>query len=131
MADASVIGKVPCGHKTAALILGHVMRWPGLGAVIGSCVGLVLIGLLILLPRARQNSFYEVSDALLVMGIPLLILGTAVGALVGGALGPTRRGSQSQPTRRSTVTLVVMCLLGCVLAVWLFLWGTGFLNALR
>jgi len=30
--------------------------------VIGLSVGLALIGLLILLPRARQGSFYEVGD---------------------------------------------------------------------
>lgn len=107
------------------------MRRPGLGAVIGSCVGLALIALLILLPRTRQDSFYEVGDALLVMGVPLLLLGTAVGAMVGMALGRSHRGSQSQPTRLSTVTLVVMCLLGCVLAMWLFLSGTGLLNTLR
>lgn len=85
-----------------------------------------MIGLLIALPRARQNFFYEVSDALLVMGIPLLVIGTAVGAMVGVALGRSHRESPSQgATRRSTESLLVVALIGGILAALLFLWGTG------
>ena len=104
---------------------------PGTGAAIGACVGLALIGLLILLPSARQDSFYEVSDALLVMGVPLLVIGTAVGAMVGAALGRGRRSSPPHGTRWSTVVLVVVSVVGCVVAVWLFLWGTGLLTRFR
>jgi hypothetical protein len=43
-------------------------------------VGLALVGLLILLPRALQGSFYEVTDPLVIMGGPLLVIGAAVGA---------------------------------------------------
>lgn len=102
-----------------------------LGAVIGSCVGLALIGLLILLPAVLGHSFYEVSDVLLVKGAPLLVIGTAIGAMVGVAVSRSHREPPSQPRRRTTIILVVVGLIGCVLAVWLFEWGTGRLDALR
>ncbi|NNM46097.1 hypothetical protein [Knoellia koreensis] len=57
---------------------------PERGALIGLAVGAVLVVLLILLPAALQGDFYEITDPLVVMGIPLLVLGAAVGALVGG-----------------------------------------------
>jgi hypothetical protein len=62
---------------------------PALGAAIGLSVGLGMVGLLVLLPRALQGSFSEVSDPLVIMGVPLLVIGAAVGAIVGG---PGRRG---------------------------------------
>ncbi len=93
-------------------------------------MGLGLIGLLILLPSARRDSFYEVSDALLVMGVPLLVIGTAIGAMAGGLMGRSHGDFASPPTRRSTVTLVGVTLVGCVLALWLFLRASGLLNVL-
>jgi hypothetical protein len=42
------------------------------------------------------------------------------------ALGRSHRDSPPQRTTRgSTVTVVVMGLIGCILAVLLLLWGTG------
>jgi hypothetical protein len=98
----------------------------GLGAVIGLWVGLVLIGLLIVLPRARAGSFYEVGDPIIVMGVPLLMIGTAVGAMVGLALD-RRRGADVLSHQR-TRGVVLLGLVACVLAVGLFLWGTGLLD---
>jgi hypothetical protein len=101
----------------------------GLGAVIGLWVGLALIGLLILLPRARQGSFYEVGDPLIVMGVPLLVTGTAVGAMLGAALG-WRRGTSAE-SHLSARGVLTVGLVACVLSVWLFLWGTGLLGTPR
>lgn len=97
-----------------------------LGAVIGSSVGLALIGLLILVPRARQDSFYEVGDALVVLGIPLLVIPTAAGAMIGVARASNPgNGTPSPASRGLAVTIVAVCLVGCVAAMGLFLWGTG------
>ncbi|MDF8263568.1 hypothetical protein [Luteipulveratus flavus] len=56
---------------------------PVRGAVIGLAVGCGLIGLLILLPCAIQGDFYEVIDALVAMGIPLVLISVVTGALLG------------------------------------------------
>jgi hypothetical protein len=98
----------------------------GLGAAIGLWLGLALIGLLILLPRARQGSFYEIGDPLIVMGVPLLVLGTAIGAVLGLALG--RRRGTDVLTHQATRGFVILGLGAVALAVWLFLWGTGLLG---
>lgn len=124
-----------CDERAAFLVPGRlrphtrsVRGRAGLGAAIGLWVGLALIGLLILLPRAREGSFYEVGDPLIVMGVPLLVMGTAVGAMVGVALARSPRQSSSQPTQRSTATLFTVVIFGCLVAVWVILWGTGLLN---
>jgi hypothetical protein len=107
-----------------------VRAGPGLGAVTGLGVGLALIGLVIFLPSARQGSLDEVGDALLVMGVPLVVVGTAVGAMVGAMVGRrTQPDSPSRATRRSTVAIVVGALVACVLAVWIFVSGTGLSSA--
>jgi hypothetical protein len=49
----------------------------------GLAAGAVLVGLLVLLPAALQGDFYEITDPLVVMGVPLLVLGAVVGAVVG------------------------------------------------
>ena len=97
----------------------------GFGAAIGLWVGLALIGLLILLPRAREGSFYEVGDPLIVMGVPLLVIGTAVGAMLGLALD--RRRGADVLAHQATRVFVILGLSACALAVCLFLWGTGLL----
>lgn len=55
----------------------------GRGALIGLAAGAVLVGLLVLLPAVLQGDFYEITDPLVVMGLPILLVATAVGAVVG------------------------------------------------
>jgi hypothetical protein len=64
------------------------------GAGRGGTLGAVLASLLILVPAVSRLDAYEISDPLIFMGLPLLAIATAVGALVGAALGANRR-----PTR--------------------------------
>lgn len=91
-----------------------------------------MVGLLIVLPMALQGSFYEASDPLIIMGVPLLVIGAAVGAIVGG---PDRRhttdvqgGSTARPTTRAVIVGRMVALVACLLALWLFLWGVGALH---
>ena len=65
---------------------------PGRGALVGFCLGVAAVALLILLPSAIQNDWYEIADPLVVMGIPMVIVGTALGALIG-----IRRRTDPQP----------------------------------
>lgn len=65
-------------------------RGPVRGALIGLAVGALLVVLIVVLPAALQGDFYEITDPLVVMGIPLLVLGAAVGAVVGGRLRSDR-----------------------------------------
>lgn len=62
-------------------------RGAGRGALIGLAVGVALALLLILLPAWVQDSFYEITDSLVVMGIPILVASPAIGALVGARTG--------------------------------------------
>lgn len=54
---------------------------PGPGAAIGLAVGIALVALVIWLPAAMWGDFYEITDPLVFMGLPMMIVGTAVGAL--------------------------------------------------
>ena len=56
---------------------------PGRGALVGLCFGVAAVALVILLPPAIQSDWYEITDPLVVMGIPMVVLGTAIGAIVG------------------------------------------------
>ncbi|GAA3396318.1 hypothetical protein GCM10020369_72570 [Cryptosporangium minutisporangium] len=100
------------------------------GAAIGFAVGVALVGLLILLPSAVQGSFYEITDSLLVLGVPLVVVATAVGVVVGasGRRALTDR-SPTAPLPPSRLVLIGAAALGvCVLAGLLFLSGTGILR---
>jgi hypothetical protein len=77
-------GCPPIGHH------GAMRRGPVRGALIGLAVGALLVVLIVVLPAALQGDFYEITDPLVVMGIPLLVLGAAVGAVVGGRLRSDR-----------------------------------------
>jgi hypothetical protein len=105
---------------------------PGRGAAIGLAVGVALVGLLILLPGALQGSFYEIADPLAIMGVPLLVVGAAVGALVGapgrGAVTEVQAPPAPRPSALAVVVGGTVALLACLLAVWLFLWGVGVLD---
>jgi hypothetical protein len=90
------------------------------------------VGLLILLPRALQGSFYEVTDPLVIMGVPLLVIGAAVGAMVGApgrrAMTAVQRSPTPRPSARAVVVGGTVPAAACLLAVWLFLWGVGALD---
>lgn len=90
----------------------HRLRGVGLGLV----VGLVLVALLVYVPRARSGGgYYQSTDALIVMGVPLLVVGAVVGFVTGS---PSRRGT------------MVVAVVACSVAIGFFLWGTGKLGAL-
>ena len=56
---------------------------PGRGALVGLCFGVAAVALLILLPSAIAGDWYEITDPLVVMGLPMVAVGTGLGALVG------------------------------------------------
>lgn len=105
---------------------------PALGAAIGLSVGLAMVGLLILLPMALQGSFYEVSDPLVIMGVPLVVISAAVGSIVAGpgrrGMADVQGGSTARPRTRAVVVGRMVALVACLLALWLFLWGVGALD---
>ena len=70
---------------------GHMRGNPGRGALIGLCFSVAAVALVILLPSAVQSDWYEITDPLVVMGIPMVVVGTALGALIG-----TRGGADRQ-----------------------------------
>lgn len=85
----------------------------GRGAVIGLVVGAVLLGVLVLLPSALAGSFYEVTDPLVYLGIPLLFGSGAVGAL----LAAWRRPVDGQTRSVVTALAIALCVLALLLAL--------------
>lgn len=100
---------------------------PARGALIGAALGMLITAALILLPAALQGDFYEIGDPLLVMGMPIIVLSTIVGAVV----VPTPRGAgagaggEAHPSTGIRQVWIGCLCVGAVLAVWLLLWGTG------
>lgn len=88
-------------------------------------VGAALVVLLIALPAAISGDYYEITDPLVYMGMPILVVSSAVGALIGAAMPPAHRestngsGRQSSRTSRTVVGLVAVTT--AALAVWFFL----------
>lgn len=99
-------------------------RHPALGALIGLDVGAALAGWLFLLPRLLDGDFYEVTDTLIFGGLPLLIVGSAIGAIVGTFI---RRVAADSAPRRSgrSAAVVAASLVACLIGTWLWLWGGG------
>ena len=56
---------------------------PGRGALVGLCFGVAAVALVILLPPAIQNDWYQINDPLVYMGLPMVLIATCLGALVG------------------------------------------------
>ena len=102
-------------------------RHPALGALIGLDVGAALAGWLFLLPRLRDGDFYEVTDTLIFGALPLLIVGSAIGAIVGAFAHRGDADTNSWQTGRSAA-VVAASLAVCLLGTWLWLWGTGVVN---
>jgi hypothetical protein len=101
-------------------------RHPGLGAIIGLDVGAALTWWEVLLPELlRDGEFYEIEDPLLALGFPLLVVGTAVGAIVGALLPRSAPGRSGR-----TVAVVLTSVVGCLIAAWVYAWFTGIVNPL-
>ncbi len=99
----------------------------------GLAAGLALVFLMILLPRAIQGDYYEVTDPLVFMGVPLVVIGASIGALI-GALGPAERmvghtGRVQRPRGLSRAMVPLVAGIAAGLALWLFLWATGAVDA--
>ena len=106
---------------------------PGRGAVFGLAAGLALVFLMILLPRAIEGDYYEVTDPLVFMGVPLVVIGASIGALI-GAPGPAERivgqtGRVQRPWGVGRVMVPLVAGIAAALALWLFLWAIGAVNA--
>ena len=113
----------------AADTLSPMRGRAGPGALIGLVVGVVLVAMVIWLPAALAGDFYEISDPLVYMGLPMIVISAAVGALIGvpaapvvasGSTGPTER-----PSRASRVVVAAVAVTAAVLAGWVFLTATG------
>ncbi|GAA4406837.1 hypothetical protein GCM10023168_22230 [Fodinibacter luteus] len=102
---------------------------PGPGALIGLVVGVVLVGVVLWLPAALTGDFYEFSDPLVFMGLPMITISAAVGALIGVPVEPVSGdGPAGQPRRTSWPNRAVVAVVaaGAVLvALWVFLTATG------
>jgi drug/metabolite transporter (DMT)-like permease len=99
---------------------------PGRGAVFGGAAGCALGILLILLPRAMEGDYYEVTDPLVFMGIPLVVIGAAIGALVGASPHVVTDGpTETRPSTHGRVMVAIVAVGAAVLAGWLLLWAIG------
>ena len=106
-----------------------MMGRPGPGALIGLVVGVVLVAVVIWLPAAVSGDFYEFSDPLVFMGLPMITISTAVGALIGVRAAPVSgHRPPGQPESSSTASRAVIAIVAVsvvLLATWFFLWATG------
>ena len=102
---------------------------PGPGALIGLAIGAAVVALLIWLPRALSGDYYEIGDPLVVMGIPIIVVSVAIGALIGvppshaAGEGSTTEAQRSSRTSRTFVALGAVT--AAALAILFFLWGIG------
>lgn len=101
--------------------------------MIGLAVGAVLVAGVIWLPAAIRGDYYEITDPLVYMGLPMMVVGVTIGALV-GALAPrvSRDGPPRQAQRffRSGRAVVAMAVLSAVLlAMWFLLEAIGVVDA--
>ena len=102
---------------------------PGPGALIGLVVGVVLVAVVLWLPAALAGDFYEFSDPLIYMGLPMITISTAVGALVGVPVAPVSGDGPTSVARHSSLAgraVVAVVAVAAVLAsLWFFLTATG------
>lgn len=86
-----------------------------------------LVALLIWLPRALSGDYYEIGDPLFVMGIPIIVVSIAIGALIGvppshpAGGGSTTAAQRSSRTSRTIVAF--RALTAGALAILFFLWN--------
>ena len=70
-----------------------------LEAVIGLGGGALLVAVLIWLPAAQSGDFYEFTDPLIFMGLPIVTICVAAGALVGVSGAPVSGDGWTRPSR--------------------------------
>jgi hypothetical protein len=102
---------------------------PGKGASIGLVVGIALAALLIGLPSVLSGDNYETVDSLVSMGLPIVVVGIALGALIGApsvrAPGGGSADGTYQPARRGRVPLAIAASAAVLLMIAFFLTATG------
>lgn len=104
---------------------------PGRGAVIGLVVGTLLVAALIWLPAAMAGDFYEFTDPLIFMGLPIVTVCVAAGSLVGVSAAAVSGDGSTTPARGTSragrVVIDVVAVVAAALAVGFFLTATGLL----
>jgi len=95
-------------------------------------MGAVLAALLILLPAAMRGLTYrDVTDPLLYMGVPIIVLAMCVGATVGAPAPRPQAEVWHAPVQRPSGAAMaaggIVLLAVCALAAWVLLWGVGYL----
>lgn len=101
---------------------------PGPGALIGLAIGAALVALLIWLPRALTGDYYEIGDPLVVMGVPIIVVSVAMGALIGvrsKAVGDGSTTATQRASRTSRAFVAFGAVTAAALAITFFLWGIG------
>ena len=97
--------------------------------MIGLAIGAALVALLIWLPRALSGDYYEIGDPLVVMGIPIIVVSVAIGALIGVPPSHPAGGGSTTAAQRSSRTSRTIVAFGALtagaLAILFFLWGIG------
>ncbi len=101
---------------------------PGPGALIGLVIGVVLVGVVLWLPAALAGDFYEFSDPLIFMGLPMITISAAVGALIGVPVEPVSGdgpAGQARRARAHRAVVAVVAVAAVLVALWFFLTATG------
>lgn len=101
---------------------------PGPGALIGLLVGVVVVAVVLWLPRALAGDFYEFSDPLIYMGLPMIVISASVGALVGvpaPVSGEKPSDHARRPSGASRAAVAFVSVAALLVALWFFLTATG------
>ena len=106
--------------------------------MVGFVVGLVLVAVLIWIPQARQIDFRWITDTFVFMGVPIIIICSAVGGLVGAlssrpdvspdAVGPGVAVGSPRASVRVRALVTLGAVVAIVLAIWVFLGATGMVS---
>jgi hypothetical protein len=96
-------------------------------------VGLALVVVLIVLPSVVEDDYYEIIDPLVFMGVPLLVVSAALGALVGAPRPQAEPGGDAEEAQRPSAlaraVVSTVAVAAAAAATWLFLWAVGAVDA--
>jgi hypothetical protein len=88
--------------------------------VIGLAVGAALVVVLIWLPAAISGDYYEITDPLVFMGMPIVVVSGAIGALIAVPASRVPADDPAQqarpPSRTSRAFVAIVAATGAVLA---------------